>query len=38
MAIGPVEHEKNITFRNMHRFESYKDAIDNDYDSEDVSF
>ena len=35
---APVEHTTNIRFRNMNVFESYINAIDNDYDSEDVTF
>ena len=38
MIIGPIEHETNIRFKNMDDFESYKNAIDIDYDSEDVTF
>ena len=30
--------QTHIRFRNMDDFESYKNAIDNDYDSEDVTF
>ena len=38
MIIGPVEHETNIRFKNMDDFEKYINAIDIDYDSEDVTF
>ena len=38
MIIGPVEHRKNIRFKNMDDFERYINAIDIDYDSEDVNF
>ena len=38
MIIGPVEHKTNIRFKNMNDFEKYINAIDNDYDSEDVTF
>ena len=38
MIIGPVEHKTNISFKNMDDFESYVNAIDIDYDSEDVTF
>ena len=38
MIIGPVEHKTNIRFKNMDDFESYKNATDIDYDSEDVTF
>ena len=38
MVIGPVEHKRNIRIRNMDDFESYINAIDIDYDSEDVIF
>ena len=38
MIIGPVEHKKNIRFKNMDDFERYINAIDIDYDSEDVTF
>ena len=36
MIIGPVEHKTNIRFKNMDDFERYINAIDIDYDSEDV--
>ena len=36
--MGPVEHKTKIRFRNMDDFESYKNAIDIDYDCEDVVF
>ena len=38
MVIGPVEHKTNIRFKNMDDFERYINAIDIDYDSEDVIF
>ena len=38
MIIGPVEHKTNIRFKNMDDFERYINAIDIDYDSEDVTF
>ena len=38
MIIGPVEHKTNIRFKNMDDFERYINAIDIDYDSEDVIF
>ena len=42
MVIGPVEPvyvlETNIRFRNMDDFEKYMNAIDVDYDTEDVTF
>ena len=38
MIIGPVEHKTNIRFENMDDFERYINAIDIDYDSEDVTF
>ena len=38
MIIGPNEHKTNIRFKNMNDFESYINALDIDYDSEDVAF
>ena len=38
MIIGPIEHKTNVRFKNMDVFERYKNAIDIDYDSEDVTF
>ena len=38
MIIGPVEHKTNIRFKYMDDFEKYINAIDIDYDSEDVTF
>ena len=38
MIIGHVEHKANIRFKNMDDFENYINAIDVDYDSEDVTF
>ena len=37
MNIGPVEHKTNIRFEIMDDFERYVNAIDIDYDSEDVT-
>ena len=36
--IEHIEHKTNIGFRSMHDFENYINAIDVDYDSEDVTF
>ena len=38
MIIGPTKHKTNIRFKNMDDFERYINAIDVDYDSEDVTF
>ena len=38
MNIGPIEHKTNIRFKSMDDFETYMNAIDIDYDSEDVTF
>ena len=38
MIIGLIEHKTNIRFKNMDDFESYINAIDVDYASEDVTF
>ena len=38
MINGPIELKTNIRFKNMDDFERYINAIDVDYDSEDVSF
>ena len=38
MIIGPIEHKTNIRFKNLDDFERYINAIDVDYDSEDVTF
>ena len=38
MIIGPIEHKTNIRFKNMDDFKRYINAIDVDYDSEDVTF
>ena len=38
MTIGPIEHKTNIRFKNMDDFERYINAIDIDYDSEDITF
>ena len=37
MIIGHTEHKTNIRFKNMDDFESYKNAIVVEYDSEDVT-
>ena len=38
MVIGLIEHIRNFRFKHMDDFESYINAIDFDYDSEDVTF
>ena len=38
MIIGAIEHETNIRFENVDDFESSINAIDIDYDCEDVTF
>ena len=38
MNIGFVERKTNIGFKNMNDSESYVNAIDFDYDDEDVIF
>ena len=38
MIIGPTKHKTNIRFKNMDDFERYINAIDVDYNSEDVTF
>ena len=38
LIIGHIEHKTNIRFKNMDNFETYINAIDIDYDSEDVTF
>ena len=38
MINGTNEHKTNIRFKNMDDFENYINAIDVDYDSEDVTF
>ena len=38
MILEPIEHKTNIRFKNKNDFESYINAIDIDYDSEDVIF
>ena len=38
MIIGPIEQETNVRYKNMDDFERYINAIDIDYDSEDVTF
>ena len=38
MNIEPIEHLTNIIFKKMDDFENYINAIDVDYDSEDVTF
>ena len=37
MIVGPIEHKTNIRFKNMDDFERYINAVDIDYDSEDVT-
>ena len=37
MIIGPIEQKTNIRFQNLDDFGSYINAIDVDYDSEDVT-
>ena len=38
MVVAPVQHKTNFRFKNMDEFETYINAIDVDYDSEDVTF
>ena len=38
MIIGPIEHKTNIGFKNLYDFQRYINAVDVDYDSEDVIF
>ena len=38
LVIGPNEHKTNIRFKKLDDFESYINAKDVDYDSEDVTF
>ena len=38
MIIGPIEHKTNIRFKNKDDFKRFINAIDIDYDSEDVTF
>ena len=38
MIIGRFKHKTNISFKNMVDFESYINAIDIDFDSNDVTF
>ena len=38
MIIGPVEHKTNIRFKKMNNFQRHINAIDIDYDSDDVIF
>ena len=38
MIIGHIEHKTSIRFESMDDFENYINAIDVDYDSEDVTF
>ena len=38
MIIGHFEHQTNIRYKNMDDFERFINAIDVDYDSEDVTF
>ena len=37
-VIGSIEHKTNVRFKNMDDFERYINAIDMNYDSEDVTF
>ena len=38
MVIGPIEQKANIIFEKKDDFESYINAVDTDFDSEDVTF
>ena len=38
LVVEPIEHKTNIRFENINSFESYINAIDIDYDGEDVIF
>ena len=38
MLIGPIEQKTNVRYKNLDDFESFINAIDTDYDSEDVTF
>ena len=38
MIIGHIELKTTVRFKNMNDFENYINAIDVDYDSEDVTF
>ena len=38
MPVGPIEHKTNIRFENLDDFETFTNAIDIDYDSDDVVF
>ena len=38
MIVGAIEHKTNIRFKKLDDFENYNNAIDVDYDSEDVTF
>ena len=38
MIIGLIEHKTNIRFQKMDDFDSYRNAIDINYDSEDIMF
>ena len=38
MIIGPIDYKTNIKFKKMDDFESFINAIDIDYVSEDVTF
>ena len=38
MVMGPVEHKTKIGFKNLEDFEGFINAIDIDYDNEDVTF
>ena len=38
MLIGQIKQKTNITFKKFDDFEAYINALDDDYDSEDVIF
>ena len=38
MIIGPIDHKTNTRFKTMDDFESYINAIEIDYDSEEAVF
>ena len=38
MILGPIQHKTKIRFQSMDDFESYKNAIDIDFDIGDVTF
>ena len=37
MIFGPIKHKTSTRFKYMHDFERFKNAIDVDYESEDVT-